>query len=659
MPLFLIFCIVLLAVLLLLLFLNTRTQEAIFEFDHEYEHGQLITKTTGKIETYQSMYIYAGTEDQNNAYAIYDQVVDEFGNVYVAGICKSPVYDFNGQITNPAINEELCFISKIDNNGQQAWWKWSSGQSINGFGTDFPQLALANNKLFITFKVATITDTTIIDFANNTIPAADYNIAISRLDVINGEQHWFKLMKSAGHSDSTLSIVATNTSVFVTGDINLSTGPVSDFNGSSLTTGTYYNWFVASINANNGNQTWIDIATSNAPALSIPYFKGDIAIDDDQGFVYVAANMAANATMTSFSGAPLTGSIGELDIVIAKINASNGVQAWVKLCGGQNMDTSPILALGVDNVYISANIDTTSAVTDFAGNSVTGHGQVDVCFAALSKTNGVQEFFKLSGSATQDSSTRKIIIDTNGDILLLGIFGNGTYDFADVLVNYDGALFTMITKFNKTGSQLWKNIAGTPNGSGNININQLSMQLIGDNDIVIVEWLQAYNEFVDFNGNHEDTTPDLQYITRLSGIDGDQQWVKYCNPNTITSGMNMGINIDVHEATQDIIVSSRIFKNNAPLLPTDFEGITPGLLKDGDNPYIAKFSPESFVSVIGLSLGNNKYLPPYHQIDGREFGMSPNTTYFWNGHKLTTIPTNIYVGFTNNETMFMFAPKVS
>ena len=653
----LLFILVVLAVLLLLLFLNTRTSDELtYDYNKEYVLGQLITKTVAKVDAHQSLYKYVG-QQSGNEYAIYSQVVDAQGNIYVAGLFDGTIQDFNG-ISHTANLTGACFIVKLTSDGQQVWYKQADCDHLY---IPSPELQIVNNVLFVGVALpAGNPAAAITDFNGDVIVApGERNIGVARLNTDTGTQEWMKLLRYRNLSYTALSIVANETAVYFSMQLNLSTGTNTDFSGNVITNGNQYNWLLARLESDTGTQSWIHIARSNAPPSSLVDTKGNLKLDI-QGNLYAAGTMVHGTTMTDFSGTAITNSIGKTDVFVAKLQP-NGTQSWFALCGGNDDDALPTIAIGVHHVFVTAAMDTTTAITDFSGTQHTGQGQIEVCMASLSISTGAQQWWKMIGGTTE-SRPVSIKVDHDENVILAAILGTGSRDFENNALTIYGPQSFTILKTDTTGTQSWAKTSGSQHAGLNINRIQMAIEIIGENDVAVSGWFQPYLEMYNFNATLIETSEYTTFITRLSGIDGSQQYIRLCNPENgpQSSQIHDYLQLSVHG--QDIFVTAQVvYYGEGNSRPTDYESLELNPIYEGNNPYIVKITNQPFSTVVGLSLGTNnngitKYLAPYSTISGDIFGMLPSSSYYWNGQELTTTPSSIFVGFTNSINEFMFSP---
>ncbi len=457
---------------------------------------------------------FAATGGGANADTVFATATDADGNIYVAGVTNTAIKDFNGTSVTGFGSDDI-YVAKFNKAGVQQWFKLAGSvfqDSVSAMTVD-----LAGN-----VYVAGTVPTTTTDFAGNTLTAyGQQDVYVAKLNT-NGVQQWFKLSGSTNTDSVTAISVDSSGNLIVAGAITGTAGNTpKDFNGTTVSGYQFSDVFVAKLNAS-GVQQWYKIAGSTSfDSVSVvttdttgnvylagvvvggstpkdfngvntaSYGSNEIFIAkldslgaqqwfnvagstgadsiaaltvDASGNVYAGGlitGTAANAPK-DFAGATVTG-VGGADTWLAKLNGS-GVQQWFKLSGStQGSDTLTAITIdGSGNIYATGTIDTTVSSTpkDFNLTTVTGYLNSDVYVAKLD-SNGVQQWFKLTGSSNADSVV-SLLLDSSNNVYVAGHIGgsNSPRDFNGTAVTGIGNFDVFVSKLSTSGVQQWFRLGG-------------------------------------------------------------------------------------------------------------------------------------------------------------------------------------------------------
>ncbi|RFS16979.1 SBBP repeat-containing protein [Emticicia sp. C21] len=174
---------------------------------------------------------------------------------------------------------------------------------------------------------------------------------------------------------------------------------------------------------------------------------------DASGNIYLAGYYQASATF----GTTAFATSGLRDIFIAKMNSSGNLQ-WVRKAGGPSDDEATDLALaGNGDLYLCGYIGNNAV---FGTTTYTTAGGLDM-FVAKYDNNGIFQWARKGGS-TQDDKANGIVMNTDGEITVIGDFaGNAT--FGTKSLGHSGYKDIFMIRYDSNGIVAWAKGMG---GSG-------------------------------------------------------------------------------------------------------------------------------------------------------------------------------------------------
>ncbi|MDQ4120650.1 MAG: SBBP repeat-containing protein [Acidobacteriota bacterium] len=287
-----------------------------------------------------------------------------------------------------------------------------------------------------------------VDFGGGgLLSAGSTDIFVAKYSGATGAHIWSKRF------GGTLSDGANSIAVDGSGNIVL-TGyfrDTVDFGGVPLTSSGSFDVFLLKLSGTNGNHVWSKRfgGTSSDGVL-------DVAVDV-AGDVVITGDFIGNA---DFGGLILQ-SAGGGDIFVAKYSGSNGSHLWSKRFGGTSTDSGQGISTDSNgNVFVTGFFN--SSTIDFGGGSLTNAGGNDGYLAKLSASNGNHLWSKRFGGTGHEFG-RKVAVDSNNNVLLIGNFTSSTIDFgggALTNVSTQGYPDIYVVKYNSTGVHQWSKAFG-------------------------------------------------------------------------------------------------------------------------------------------------------------------------------------------------------
>ena len=444
--------------------------------------------------------------------------------VFVTGSISGPTAsDFNGTEIQLSSSTSDIFVSGLNHNGQQKFFKTAGHPTQFDFGTsiisdcdnafltgfiggqtaiDFEgnqinvnttttnQLGIfvakidncGNQKFFKTagdivffspkisknekriFVSGSLDGTTAIDFDGNMIPLkGNTDILVAGLDNC-GNQKFFKT--AGGTGDTANDLIANEKGVYVTGVVGAN---ATDFSGNPIILKGSEDIFVAGLD-NCGNQKFFKNAGTVGSTTSI-----GLSITESCGQIYVTGYITSG-TATDFNGQPVT-TYGNADIFVAGLDDCNGKQKFFKTAGGGFDDQGLSITANENGVFVTGFVSGTTA-TDFSGKLVSTYGNTDIFVAGLTKC-GKQKFFVTAGGVLIDEGS-SITVNDEG-IFVTGFVRDATAtDFnGNPVSNLQGNTDIFVAKLDFCGHQQFFVTAGSANADQGIQI------VVRDNEIYV------------------------------------------------------------------------------------------------------------------------------------------------------------------------------
>ncbi|OFX37843.1 MAG: hypothetical protein A2X08_06010 [Bacteroidetes bacterium GWA2_32_17] len=256
---------------------------------------------------------------------------------------------------------------------------------------------------------------------------------------------------------------------------------------------------------------------------------------DNVGNYYVYGNFKNQVTQDAIT---LNSYSGSQDIFLAKYNPLGEVQ-WIKQIGGTGTETAYSLCFNSDysSFYITGNFNNTFNIEGTYLNTI---GGLDVFMAKFS-ANGTLDWAKNVAYGTINQTSSGICIDTDGNIVLVGMFLDN--------VSFYGGVYTLtspipsvrqnfIAKFNSSGIPLWSKMIDGDNAasyirsvSTNNNEYYFSGQYMGTLDF-------GTSSITNSNSNRDgfvyktNTNGDFQWVREISGSNYDEYIIRHVQDGT-------------------------------------------------------------------------------------------------------------------------------
>ena len=256
---------------------------------------------------------------------------------------------------------------------------------------------------------------------------------------------------------------------------------------------------------------------------------------DNVGNYYVYGNFKNQVTQDAIT---LNSYNGSQDIFLAKYNPLGEVQ-WLKQIGGTGIEIAYSLSFNSDysSFYITGNFNNTFNIEGTYLNTI---GGLDVFMAKFS-ANGTLDWAKNVAYGTTNQTSSGICIDTDGNIVMVGMFLNN--------VSFYGGVYTLtsqipsvrqnfIAKFNSSGIPLWSKMIDGDNAasyirsvSTNNNEYYFSGQYMGTLDF-------GTSSITNSNSNKDgfvyktNTNGDFQWVRKISGSNYDEYIIKHVQDGT-------------------------------------------------------------------------------------------------------------------------------
>ncbi|MFY0625914.1 MAG: leucine-rich repeat domain-containing protein [Reichenbachiella sp.] len=313
---------------------------------------------------------------------------------------------------------------------------------------------------------------------------------------------------------------------------------------------------------------------------------------------------------------------------VFEVNISNSLDPWAHAFIGSQTHGNDVKIDNSGNVYTVGRF---IGETDFGGTTLTPVGLYDVFLSKHNSQGGLIWVVK-AGGTSQDNAT-SVEIDTNGDIVISGLF-NGTATFgATNIVAGTSYYDSFIAKFDSNGNVLWANSLGT-HVSQVFNVKSNDISINSTNEILFTS---KFNGTLDFG------------VSTISSSNGSSCLMKYdVNGNVVWAIEGGGTastdrSIAVETDSNDNIYFTGLFTDDA-----SFD--TEILLVDGGgtSPYIAKYTNEGAVVWAKKHGDSDIQIGTSNNIFTGGVKLDPNGNLLWNNNissenMALDIDNNLYV----------------
>ncbi|MBK8965968.1 MAG: SBBP repeat-containing protein [Lewinellaceae bacterium] len=417
---------------------------------------------------------FIGGTDQGYAVAY-----DASGNVYVTGSFAGTA-DFDpgpGTANLTSAGGDDIFVAKYDASGNYIW-----ANRIGGTGGDIGYgLAVdGSGNVHVTGYFSGSN----VDFdpgpgTENLSSAGGIDIFFAKYDA-SGNYVWANRVGGTSGEQGRGIAVDGIGNVHLTGsfrgnNVDFDPGPgIVNLSSNSFTTDI----FIAKYDAS-GNYVWANRVGSSNGLSDVGY---GLALDVS-GNVHVTGHFTGTADFDPGAGTANLTSAGNIDIFIAKYDAS-GNYVWANRVGGSGSDTGNSLAVdGSGNVHLTGFFQATVDFDPGAGPAnLTSIGNVDI-FIAKYNASGNYVWAKQVGN-TGVNYGNGLALDGSGNVHVTGQFQGTNVDFdpggGTANLSSAGSDDIFIAKYNASGNYVWaKRIGGTINdqglglavdGSGNVHV---------------------------------------------------------------------------------------------------------------------------------------------------------------------------------------------
>ena len=221
---------------------------------------------------------------------------------------------------------------------------------------------------------------------------------------------------------------------------------------------------------------------------------------DDAGNVYITGELEGTADMDPGRSIYNFTSQGLTDIFILKLD-KEGNFVWARQIGGASRDVGSCLSVNASGGAIVSG--SFGGTVDFGNKTfLTSSGYSDV-YVCQYDASGKFQWAKNIGGTTSNDYCHSMVLDSNGDIYLTGIYDD-IADFDPSSARYEltckGEYDVYICRLDKNGSLIWAKSIG---GTGMDEVAQITLDLLGNIYIT-----GDYNGLADFNP--DETTYYLQ-----------------------------------------------------------------------------------------------------------------------------------------------------
>jgi hypothetical protein len=410
---------------------------------------------------------YYGTGNSSEATfqtgnAVYGLSTDASGNVYIAGNTNA-VFASGAtgmattgafQTSNAGLND--CYLAKFDASGNLLWATYYGG---SGDDTG-PNCAVdPSGNVYMAAWTATVSGLATTGAYQTSITSSGTTVSPDVLLVkfnSSGVRQW------ATYYGGTLQESSAHCATDASGNVYLS-GITASTSGIA-TSGSYHSSFAGGT----GNDLFLVKFNSSGSRQWATYFGGTgneinaRCATDNSGNVLLcgwtastAGAVPAGSFQSSFGG-------GTSDALLAKFNASGGLQ-WATYYGGSGIDqANHVIADGSGNVYLSGYTSSTSAISYNGFQSSSGGGNDN--FLVKFSPAGARLWATYYGGSGAETGGY-ISTDNYNNVFLSGITGSS----ANIAYNGSqssiaGGFDAYLVKFDSSGSRKWATYFG---GSGN------------------------------------------------------------------------------------------------------------------------------------------------------------------------------------------------
>lgn len=421
-----------------------------------------------------------------------------------------------------------------------------------------------------------------VTFGGNITPltSSDTDILVTKLNPVTGQFMWATRAGSTS-SDRGHSIIADcSGNIYVTGEF---TGTVTFGNNITLVGAGGDDIFVAKINPINGEWIWAVRAGSTGTDL------GRGITTDCLGNLYITGEFVGTV---AFGSTTLVSNDADEDIVVAKLDPTNGAWVWATRAGSSGEDKGNGIATDcAGNVYVVGEFENTVTF----GNTITlqapGTDVADIFVGKLDPTTGswvwATRAGKLAGDITSENKGYGVATDCSGNVYVTGEF-IGTITFGNnITLVSAGSSDIFVAKINPAnGEWVWATRAGS---TGIDKGNEITTNCRGD--VFVTGEFSGTVTFGNSITLKSDGSPAEVFIAKIDPTYGTWVWAERVGGSSSDRGH--GITTDC----QGNVYVTGEFENTA----TFGNNITLGSDGAADDMFIAKIiDDERSLKTIGL-----------------------------------------------------------
>jgi len=358
---------------------------------------------------------------------LWDLATDAAGNSYVVGEFTGASSFGSKNLTSAGGTD--VFVAKLNPNGQVLW-----ATRAGGTGTDLGHTVTvdsAGNVVVGGYFSGTA------KFGNKTLASSGGTDAfVAKFTGTNGTVQWANKVGGSGQDRALAVEVDTSDNIYVSGGLNGATFVYAEgLNSQYGSTQLFVNKYKA-----NGSQQWTKTVSGNMAKAS---FEG-LAVDNSGG-VYVAGAFSGTANFTT--GA-LSSTSASRDLLVAKLNASNGAWQWAESAPTTIDGDIRGVAYRANRLYVTGAFEGNAS---FDAHSLTSAGITDGFVASFNTTTRSFDWAQRFGGTGLDIA-RELGTDSLGNIHVVGSY-RGTADFgSQTLVNPTPEGTTFVTTLSPVGS---------------------------------------------------------------------------------------------------------------------------------------------------------------------------------------------------------------
>jgi hypothetical protein len=395
--------------------------------------------------------IEGGFVAQGNSLAL-----DNIGNVYITGYFEyTSDFDPSSGVANlTSMGLKDVFLAKYSTNGNYLW-----ANAIGGSSDDNANSLVIDSNGSVNVVGSFKEDVDFDSSSSVEILSAPSNTINCFVGKYNSSGVYENAIKIGGYSKTEYGdsgeVIATdsNGNIYVSGYFS----GTADFDPSSnvvnLTSKGLRDIFIAKYDSY-GNYLWANsiegTGEQDVSALEL----------DANGNIFITGSFRESPDFDPSSGVANLTSNGSQDVFIAKYD-SNGNYLWAKSIGGIGYDASGELKLDAsNNIYLVGKFMNTVDFNPSSGVANLSAQSLEDIFIAKYDTNGNYLWAKSIGGQFYSESARKLELDANSNLYILGYF-RGTVDFdpsaavANLTASGVYADYFFLAKYDANGNYIW------------------------------------------------------------------------------------------------------------------------------------------------------------------------------------------------------------